>query len=140
MTLEIQIERVLPKPIHEVFEAIVDPQKMKRYFITESSGPMQEGKTVTWTWADYNAIQDISIEKIRPPTLIAFSWTPHSTPTHVDITLTPIQPTQTRVHIRETGWEPTPEGIASFAENVQGWTDFLLSLKAYLQYGINLRS
>ena len=33
------------KPAHEVFEAIVDPDKMNKYFITTSTGKMESGKT-----------------------------------------------------------------------------------------------
>jgi len=33
------------KPAHEVFEAIVDPDKMNKYFITISTGRMESGKT-----------------------------------------------------------------------------------------------
>ena len=32
------------KPAHEVFEAIVDPDKMNKYFITTSTGRMENGK------------------------------------------------------------------------------------------------
>jgi len=33
------------KPAHEVFEAIVDPEKMNKYFISTSTGRMESGKT-----------------------------------------------------------------------------------------------
>ncbi len=33
------------KPAYEVFEAIVDPDKMNKYFITTSTGKMESGKT-----------------------------------------------------------------------------------------------
>jgi len=33
------------KPAHQVFEAIVDPGKMNKYFITTSTGRMEIGKT-----------------------------------------------------------------------------------------------
>ena len=42
------------KPVQEVFEAIVDPEKMSKYFISGSTGRMESGKTLKWTWPDYD--------------------------------------------------------------------------------------
>lgn len=38
----------MQKPVHEVFEAIADPSKMSNYFISKSSGKMEEGKELIW--------------------------------------------------------------------------------------------
>ena len=42
--LEIKAGIQILKPAAEVFEAIVDPDKMKNYFISESNGIMKEGE------------------------------------------------------------------------------------------------
>ena len=47
-TLEIKTGLVIQKPVHEVFEAIVDPLKMSVYFISKSSGRLEEGKKLIW--------------------------------------------------------------------------------------------
>ena len=39
-TLEIKVALQILKPVNTVFEAIVDPEKMSNYFISESSGRM----------------------------------------------------------------------------------------------------
>ena len=44
--LEIKAGLIIQKPAPEVFEAIVDPGKMKNYFIATSTGRMEEGKTL----------------------------------------------------------------------------------------------
>ncbi|QOG04311.1 hypothetical protein [Flavobacterium sp. MDT1-60] len=38
----------IQKPIEEVFEAIVNPENMINYFISESSGRMETGKELIW--------------------------------------------------------------------------------------------
>ncbi|ULT27184.1 hypothetical protein KUH03_10705 [Sphingobacterium sp. E70] len=40
----------IQKPINEVFEAIVDPNKMNHYFIKSSTGRLETGKTVEWNF------------------------------------------------------------------------------------------
>lgn len=73
-TLEIKTALQIQKPAHEVFEAIVGPDKMSIYFISKGSGRMEEEKMIKW-----------------------------------------------------------------LGQNTEGWANFLACLKAYLEYGINLR-
>lgn len=40
--LEINTSLQIDKPAEEVFEAVVNPEHMKNYFISESSGRMEE--------------------------------------------------------------------------------------------------
>ena len=51
--LEITTQIQILKPILEVFEGIVNPEKMSNYFISKSSGRMEEGKTVTWHFPEF---------------------------------------------------------------------------------------
>lgn len=44
-------DRVL-KPVPEVFQAIVDPDKLSKFFISSASAPIAAGQMVTWTFAD----------------------------------------------------------------------------------------
>ena len=52
--LEIKVAMQIQKPIHEVFEAIVNPQKMVNYFISESNGIMEEGKELIWKFPEFD--------------------------------------------------------------------------------------
>ncbi len=42
--LQIKTSLKIQKPVHEVFEAIVDPSKMSNYFISKSTGRMEAEK------------------------------------------------------------------------------------------------
>lgn len=138
--LQITMDMKIAQPIEKVFEAVVDPEKMQNYFITSSTGRMEEGKTLTWTWADYNnAQQEIWVEKLLAPTLLIFWWAGSGFKTQVTLTFSAFENAQTLVSVIEEGWEKDDRGIQCLAENTKGWSSFLLGLKAYLQYGINLR-
>ena len=73
-TLEIKTGLVILKPVHEVFEAIVDPVKMSNYFISESSGRMVEGKNLVWKFPEMDMEIPVRIKKIEKDKYISFNW------------------------------------------------------------------
>ncbi|MEI7983535.1 MAG: hypothetical protein WCI71_17940 [Bacteroidota bacterium] len=50
--LMIETKLLILKPPAEVFEAIADPTQMSNYFISQSTGRMEEGKTVLWKFPE----------------------------------------------------------------------------------------
>jgi uncharacterized protein YndB with AHSA1/START domain len=141
MLLAVNTELKIARPIHEVFEAIVEPGHMTQYFITHGEGRMEAGHTVKWTWGDVpgEPSADVQVQTAVPDHLITFTWPSGPVETLVEIHLHEVEDGRTVVRINETGWEKDDEGIARLAENTQGWVGFLCCLKAYLEYGINLR-
>ncbi|MFA8436327.1 MAG: SRPBCC domain-containing protein [Marinifilaceae bacterium] len=126
----------IQKPIEEVFEGIVNPAKMTRYFISESSGPLESGKEVIWKFpefADQYPVTEIKVEANRS---ISFVWDPE---TVVTITLENLPDKSTLVRVVENGKELNEENLEWVLENTGGWANFLACMKAYLEYGIQLR-
>ena len=130
----------IPRPVHEVFEAIVDPAHMSNYFITSGSGRLAPGASVEWEWADVGASLSVQVVDLEPDASVTLVWAATGDDTVVEFELTATGPNSTAVQVIERGWEPDADGIASYGEQTGGWTDMLLCLKAYLVFGINLRS
>ena len=42
--LQVKTQMEIAKPVHQVFEAIVDPEKMSHYFISSGTDRMQDGR------------------------------------------------------------------------------------------------
>jgi uncharacterized protein YndB with AHSA1/START domain len=57
----------------------------------------------------------------------------------VEMTLSPKGRDSTLVTITEKSRKPDEAGIKWLKGNTEGWANFLACLKAYLEYGINLR-
>ena len=57
----------------------------------------------------------------------------------VEMTLVPGYSNSTIVTITEKGRNNDEAGIKWLKGNTEGWANFLACLKAYLEYGINLR-
>ena len=137
--LEAKAELRIARPPTEVFEAIVDPEKMSRYFISSGSGRLETGKSVEWTWADVGARMTIKSGEVVSPQRISFRWPATGAETSVEIRLEPSAENATLVKVVERGWNPDAAGIASYAQQIGGWVHMLLCLKAFLEHGINLR-
>lgn len=138
--LGVKTELKISKPVHEVFEAIVNPKKMSRYFITTSSHRMETGKTVHWSFADVGVELDAKVKKVEEDRYVSFVWSASGVEALVEMKLEPIGETATLVKVSETGWPSDESGIARCVEQSKGWVHFLCCLKAFLEYGINLRS
>lgn len=126
------------RPIPEVFEAIVDPKKMSNYFIAEGSGRMEEGKEIEWKFPEFDMQFPITVGKIEKDKYVSYYWEVNKKKNLVEITLSSFGK-DTVVTITEKGMENNEEGISWLMGNTEGWANFLACLKAYLEYGINLR-
>jgi uncharacterized protein YndB with AHSA1/START domain len=130
-------DRILAPP-NEVRDAIVDPDRMSGYFISAGDKPMQADTTVHWEFADVGGALDVDVADVRDDH-IRFHWQASGVPTLVDVELQPGGGASTVVKITESEWPMDDDGVARALEQTAGWTDFLCSLKAYVQHGVNLR-
>jgi len=137
--IKTKVQMGILKPAHEVFEAIVDPDKMNKYFITTSTGRMENGKTLTWSWEDFDASHEVRVKDVEKDKLVSFTWVGSGVECLVVITLEPKGDSQTLVKITESDWPADCEGANRCMGQVEGWTHFLCCLKASLEYGVNLR-
>lgn len=127
------------RPREEVFSAIVDPAKMSRYFISQSSGRMEEGKTLSWRFPEFEMEFPVYIGKIVKDTFISYSWEIDNKRLVVEMTLEAAGDQSTIVSIVEKNMNNDETGIKWLKQNTEGWANFLCCLKAWLEYGINLR-
>ncbi|MCA1562401.1 MAG: SRPBCC family protein [Acidobacteria bacterium] len=142
MELKFRVHSKIGRPVSEVFDAVYNPDKLRRYFTTASaSGPLDEGKTVIWRFADYSEDITVEVKQVVPGKLIVFEWASAEGGynTRVEITFEAVDAHTTLVGISESGWHETPKGLSSSYENCQGWTQMLCCLKAFAEHGINLR-
>jgi uncharacterized protein YndB with AHSA1/START domain len=138
--LEIKVGLKMAKPEHEVFEAIVDPAKMSNYFISKSTGRMEEGKNLTWQFPEFDMKFPVRVSKIKNDKYISYHWDDmDGNESLVEITLKLMEDNTTFVSITEKSRDNDEKGIKWLKSNTEGWANFLACLKAYLEYGINLR-
>jgi uncharacterized protein YndB with AHSA1/START domain len=138
-TLEIKAALQITKPANEVFEAIVNPEKMSNYFISKGSGKMEEGKQIIWKFPEFDMEFPVRIGKVERDKYISFRWEMDGLDLLVEIFLEPRGEKATLVTVTEKSRKNDEAGIKWLKGNTEGWANFLACLKAYLEYGINLR-
>jgi uncharacterized protein YndB with AHSA1/START domain len=138
--LQVKTQLKIAKPARLVFEAIVNPEEMSHYFISSGTRRMQSGSSVQWKFEKGGAV-DVRVEHAEPDRPVSFFWSASGIEkTLVAIELVPVDDGGTLDKISESEWPPDEKGIARCVKQTQGWMHFLCCMKAYLQYGINLRA
>jgi uncharacterized protein YndB with AHSA1/START domain len=137
--LEIKAALQISKPANEVFEAITDPEKMSNYFISQGSAKMEQGRKILWRFPEFDAEFPIRVDKIEQDKYISFYWEMDGIDLLVEIFLTQRTENATLVTVTEKSRNNDEAGIKWLMGNTEGWANFLACLKAYLEYGINLR-
>jgi uncharacterized protein YndB with AHSA1/START domain len=130
-------DRIL-KPVDEVFAAFIDPAKMSQYFVSGASGPMTAGATVEWEFADVGCTVQIDVLEVEENRRIVFQPSSGAT-TRTTIQFRSDDPSTTVVTVNEAKFPLDPDGVKQAMGQTAGWTYTLACLKAYLQFGINLR-
>lgn len=127
------------KPVAEVYEAIVNPEKMSHYFISKGSDRMDVSEALIWNFPEFDVDVPILVDKIEANRYISYYWDVGDKKHLVEILLEKEGTDATIVTVREKGENNNEAGIKWLMGNTEGWANFLACLKAYLEYGINLR-
>ena len=135
---------IVDRPVHEVFEAVADPKELSSYFTTGgASARLEAGKTVTWDFHDYPGAFPVHVKDVVPDERIMFEWQGDEPGAKRDIsvtmTFTSVVDGRTKVEVAETGWSDSDAGVKASYGNCMGWSQMLAALKAWKEYGINLR-
>lgn len=136
-----EVQLKIRKPVAEVFEAVVDPAQLSRYFTQTASARMSEGSTVMWSFQEFPGEFPVKIRTVERDARIVFQWeaAEGGYDTTIEMTFTPLEDGSTMVKIRESGWRDTEAGRKSSYDNCGGWMHMMCSLKGHLEFGVNLR-
>lgn len=155
MNLTFKVAARIAKPVSEVFEAVANPAELSQYFTTGGAkGRLETGTTVYWDFHDFPGAFPVWVVEVIPETRIVLQWeASEGAPsdgeqasaasagyrTTVTMTFEALGDDRTLVSIEEAGWRETEAGLKASYGNCQGWMQMLCALKAYKEYGINLR-
>jgi uncharacterized protein YndB with AHSA1/START domain len=140
MKPEFRVSARIAKPVGVVFDAVVNPKKLSGYFTTirGASAPLIPGTTVTW-WGEV----PVEVDEVDTDRHIALRWdgagADASYKTRIEMNFEPLEDGATLVSIAETGWREDVKSVRRSYGNCEGWSQMLCCMKAYIEYGINLR-
>ena len=133
----VETQMLIRKPVSKVFQAFIDPAITTNFWFTKSTGKLEVGKTISWTWEMYNVTINVLTKEIIPNKSISTEWGDPAT--KVDYSFTALTDDTTYVVIKNYGFRETgDELLQAINDNTGGFTTVLDGLKAYLEHGINL--
>jgi uncharacterized protein YndB with AHSA1/START domain len=142
MELKFEVYAKIKKPIAEVFDAVYNPKKLSGYFTTGgASAPLKEGITVTWNFADFPGAFPVYVKQVIMKEKIVLEWSNNKGKNNtVEMNFEALDNDSTLLKIKESGWsELDQKSLDESYGNCMGWSQMLLCLKVYLEYGKNLR-
>jgi uncharacterized protein YndB with AHSA1/START domain len=145
MTLAFMVSGRIDRPVHDVFEAVADPDRLSQYFTTNGAkGRLETGATVVWDFADFPGAFPVHVNDVDPDRRIVLRWeaTDDGGPSYettVTIEFEELDDGRTLVTIAEQGWRDTDAGRQASYGNCEGWTGMLCAMKVWLEHDINLR-
>lgn len=140
MSIVVNVKDKIKKPVYEVWDAIINPEKINKYFVSKASAAIEAGKVIHWEFADYNVTIDIEIVQVVLNKSIKFRWDASRKIAEVEMLFSVKNKNETAIEITESAFDLNVDEMQKAMQQTQGWTDFICSLKAYLYTGINLRS
>ena len=146
MELKFEVAGRIARPVEEVFEAVVDPGTLSRYFTTGGAeGRIEPGATVSWSFHDFPGAFPVEVVEVEKNKRIVLRWEADendpSVKYHTIVTMrfVALEDGRTLVSIGEEGWRETPAGLKASYGNCMGWSQMLCAMKAWVEHGINLR-
>jgi len=148
MDLKFDVSGRISKPIDEVFEAVVNPKQLSKYFTTGgASARLETGVTVYWRFHEFPDSYPVKVVEVEKNKRIIFEWESDdsgkqgqaSYNTTVTMRFEELEGGRTLISIAEEGWRKTPAGQKASYNNCMGWSQMICAMKAYLEHSINLR-
>ena len=132
---------LIRKPVAEVFEAFVNPEITSRFWFTKSTGRLESGKHLTWTWEMYDISIQVNVKEVETGKRILIEWGNYGSMTLVEWVFTPYEDDTTYVSITNSGFHGDGDKVMKDAlDSKGGFTWVLAGLKALLEHDLELNA
>jgi uncharacterized protein YndB with AHSA1/START domain len=140
MKVGFKVQTKIKKPVTEVFQAVVKPEILNKYFTMAAQGELKAGTTVFWNWSDMQKGLEVKVKSVIENEKIELTWNSIAGyDTNIIFTFKPLEGNSTLLMIEESGWNADQKSLDASYDHCSGWEHMANCLKAYLQYGIDLR-
>ena len=127
----VEVEMLVRRPAVEVWEAFADPDRIRRFWLARSTGRLETGATVHWSFKVAGAETDVTVVEAVPGAVLDLRWDGRQ-PLRISFE---DRGDSTLVTVRLTDFGgDTPAATA--VESMSGFTLVLASLKMWLERGI----
>lgn len=129
---------LIRKPAHDCYEAFIDPAITTKFWFTKSTGRLDAGETVTWTWEMYGASSPAKPIELVPNEKIVIEWGAPGEATTVEWTFKQLKD-GTFVNVRTFGFHGDGDAqVKTAVDTTDGFAIVLCGMKAWLEQGVQL--
>lgn len=127
----VDVNMLIRQPPSEVWDAFVDPDRIRRFWLASSTARLETGATVRWSFKVAGAEADVTVVDAQPNRLLRLRWG-NGQPLNISFEDRG-SATLVAIHVSDfAGDQPAAEAV----ETMSGFTLVLASLKMYLEHGI----
>ncbi|HET9475836.1 MAG TPA: SRPBCC domain-containing protein [Steroidobacteraceae bacterium] len=127
----IEASMLIRRPPGEVFAAFVNPMMLRKFWLSDASGPLAPGARVKWKFMVPGVEDDVVVRRFESPSHLAFDW---SDGISVEMTFELIDSGATHVRVAVSGF--AGEGMLEQATGtIEGFSIVLCDLKTLLESG-----
>lgn len=132
-------EMLIRKPVNEVFEAFTNPEITTQFWFTKSTGTLENGKNLEWTWEMYNVTIPVSVKQLEQNKLLVIEWGNYENPSTIHFEFKKTKDGTFVSITNEILEQDTEKLMATIRDSTEGFTLVLANLKALLEHGIQLQ-
>ena len=122
---------LIRRPPGEVFAAFVNPQQLRKFWLSDASGPLAPRARVQWSFMVPGATTRVTVTRFESPHHLAFDWDDEL---HVAMTFEAFGDGGTRVGVEVSGFSGA-DAAAQAADTVEGFAIVMCDLKTLLETG-----
>ena len=126
---------LIRRPVADVFEAFTSADTLTKFWLSRASGPLEEGKRVSWEFMVKGATVETFVERFERNTRIDIRW---SDETKVTWSFEARPDSTTKVTVENWGiGGDLEESMNTALEATQGFTIVLCDAKTLLEGGVS---
>ena len=130
---------MIRRPVHEVYEAFVDPDITTKFWFTKSTGRLDQHDRVRWDWEMYDHHSDVEVQESVPDERIVITWSGYQARERIEWSFTDRGDGTTYVEIEDSGFVGEPDELAEQAMSAtEGFAYTLAGAKAWIEHGLQL--
>ena len=122
---------LIRRPPGEVFAAFVNPQMLRKFWLSDASGPLAPGARVKWKFMVPGATANVVVTRFESPHHLAFDWDGEH-PRGDD--LRAVRDGATRVGVAVSGFAGSG-CLEQATDTIEGFTIVFCDLKTLLETG-----
>jgi uncharacterized protein YndB with AHSA1/START domain len=127
----VKASMLIRRPPGEVFSAFVNPQQLRKFWLSNASGPLAPRARVEWTFMVPGATAKVLVTSFESPHHLAFVW---DEGLHIDMTFDAFGEGGTRVSVGISGFEGA-DVLRQATDAIEGFAIVLCDLKTLLETG-----